>query len=187
MIGIVDDILVAGVEVLRGVSNGGEIALRVEGAAAGTGAATLIDAGGVVDNGVGDDADPCGLAGGDHGFELLFGSFLGVQVVAHRLIGRPPLSAFDGFLRRRDLNVRHAFRSEGIRTFLGDRLPVGLEHSHDDIAAVACRIEISGDTGRRAECRYGKACADGDAQHGDHNGSDALFHGSSVGWADSIV
>ncbi len=73
-------------EILGSVSDSGEISLRIVCAAACAGAAALPDAGGVVDDGIGDDAHPRRLACGDHGFEFLFSAFLGVQLVTDRLI-----------------------------------------------------------------------------------------------------
>ena len=83
--------------------------------------------GGLVQHNVGDDVNADGIALLDHVFEFGFRAELGIELVAYRLVGRPPLRALDGFLRRRHLDVCHAFRTVCARAFLGDRVPCLLE------------------------------------------------------------
>ena len=138
-VGVVADVLGAVVEVLFGVRDCGEVALAVVLAAGDAGALSLIGAGGVVDDRVGDDLDARRVARGDHGLELGFRTELGVELVADRLVGGPPFSALDGLHRRGDLYVAHTFGAVSLGTLLGHRIPVGLECDGDHIARRANR------------------------------------------------
>ena len=79
--------------------------------------------GGVVEHHVGHDLHAGRVALADHGFELVFRTETRVEFVADRLVDGPPLRALDGFLRRGDLHVFHAFRTIGFRAFVANRLP----------------------------------------------------------------
>ncbi len=137
LVGVVGDVLGAAVEV------GGRDAFRIlfggksrvvagrtvvfGSCDAGLLAVGHVGTGGLVQHNVGDDVNADGIALLDHVFEFGFRAELGIELVAYRLVGRPPLRALDGFLRRRHLDVCHAFRTVCARAFLGDRVPCLLE------------------------------------------------------------
>ncbi len=85
-VGVVADVLAAGVEVLLGVGDCGEISRRVVRVACRPLTGALVHAGCVVDDGICNDAHAGGLACCDHVGEFLLGAEFGMKRIAHRLI-----------------------------------------------------------------------------------------------------
>ena len=164
LIGVVGDVPIAFVEVGGGdalrVLLGGEARVAAGGAVVvAAGHALLVPgghvgAGGLVEHHVGDDAHACRGALLDHVLEFGFRAQLGVELIAHGLVAGPPLRALDGFLRRRDLHIGHAFRAIGVGAFLGDGVPRLLERDHLDVfLAGGCGLFGLGDARNRDQRR----------------------------------
>ena len=92
-----------------------------------------VDACHVVDHRVGDHLHAVLVAGVHHALELVAGAELRLQLVAHWLIARPPLLAFDVLLRGGEQDELEVIRAEYIRALFGYGVPVVLEQLDADV------------------------------------------------------
>src|SRR5690606_3616662 len=127
-VAVVRDLRSAGVEVVRGVQ-AGVVVLGVRRAAR----AGAVARGHVVDDGVHDDLHTGRVAGVHHVPEGGAVAEPPGDLVADRLVGRPPLRALYVLGGRGDLDVSVAGRAQGGGALAGDRGEVPLEEDGRDV------------------------------------------------------